>query len=199
MEAFKHGRGTDEEYIEKCKKNFEKHVITIEHECSKVKRYRFSEDGTWCFGMNITCANNMISVNGDCGTLMIEPGYGRCGLAFMLDCCTNTGYFLGKQPYGMGWGDIYMEYDADYAKHLILEHLIDYLELEQEEIDEKMEDVYGLDDGSLLGMSKYYEWCYENDVEEPCSPTIIESSVLNMLAGLHCFIEQYNKMTSREV
>ena len=175
---------TGEEIIKECRNNFDKHELTIIHESISVKRYLFRDPKTWCFGFYLTCADNLIVMNGDTYSLLVEPGYGRDGLAFLRGAIDSYDYFLSKCPLKME----VKEYSHSYAMELLKE------DVENEYISqEQLDDAYGLDEGEFRGEIAYWDFCYEHNLDDPCSPRTYTRTTLNQIAGLRCFIDKYDK------
>lgn len=180
-----------EETIINCKKNFSRHELKVICDNEKVKRFQFRRPDSGCYGFNLTTADNLIVMNGDTYTLIIEPGYGREGLGFLLGSINSLGYFLSKCPF-RSWGkDVLTEFSHDKA----LENLKYYIENEYV-TKEQVDDICGLDDGEWHGEHAYYEFCNKYNIDEPMSPRVLTHTTLNQVAGLRCFAEQYEKFNA---
>lgn len=173
--------------IEKCKENFSDHEIKIIHQSEDFSRIKFSRPNTWMYGMFITTADNLIVVNGDCGTLVLEPGYGRNGLSFLKGSIDSAYYLLGKTPFK----NEIKEYSPEYAKSLLYERLEEYKEEYPEKytkFKKKLKDIH-LDDWD--GEQNYYRFCHENDFDDdPWCPKVLNHFVLNIIAGLKVMVKK---------
>jgi hypothetical protein len=176
------------EIIKEKKKYFERHELTVICNHDKVKRFQFRQPDTGCYGFNLTTADNLIVMNGDCYTLILEPGYGRDGFWFLLGSISRDwGYLLGKCPFRSK--DILTEYSYDQA----MENLKYYVE--NEYITREQADYcYGLDDGEFYGEPAYYKFCLDHDIDEPMSPRALTDTTLLQIAGLQAFADKYEEM-----
>ena len=165
---------------------FKDHQITSVEGTGDITRFRFSGPNRGCYWFDLTCADNLIVMTGDCYSLMIEPGYGRNGLAFLRGSIKSIGYFLGKCPFGK----LLKEYSRDAALKAILHY---------KETDCLTEDQYEdfldrlTDEGEFYDEVKYYELCHDFDIDDPSSPTVLTRQTLTQLAGLQRFVEVYEK------
>ena len=180
----------DKEEIKKKRESFKDHVITEICNSNNVRRYKFANPETWCYGFFVTTADNLIVMNGDCYTLILEPGYGRDGLYFLINNIRRDwDYLLGKCPLRM----TLTEYSYDQA----MENLDYYLENEYI-TKEQYDSAYGLDEGELYSEGKYYEFCHEHYIDDPMSPRRLSSTTLLQIAGLQVFAEKFEQMCNTE-
>ena len=169
---------------------FKKHVLTIIHESDAVKRYQFKQTDTWNCGFNLTCADNLIVMNGDCYTLILEPGHGRCGLAFLRSSVKNVDYFLSKCPLRENLS----EYKYEYALEDVKEYLEDYCDDEEKgaEVFEQFKDDLNSEDGKY-GEFQYYKTCAGmEELDEPPCATRMTGTTKMQIAGLMSFVEAYS-------
>ena len=110
---------------------FKNHKVTVLCNTPEVQMFRCQKPGTWVYGFQVVCADNMICLTGDIDSILIEPGYGRNGTKFLRGSINCEGYFLEKVRNTKN----HTEYDADYAIEY-LQCLIKDTE-EQEEHEEK--------------------------------------------------------------
>jgi len=177
--------------IDDFKKEFIDHEISVIYEGKDVKRYKFQKPGTWQYGFYLTCADNLIAMNGDCYSLMIEPGYNRPGLSFLRCNACNTGYFLEKCRLD---GSL-REFKAKYA----LEDM--KWQLEQEYI---TKDIYAVfeedmpDEDGMYGEVKYRELCSDLEIDEPPAGLRLTTTTIMQLAGLETFVEAYEVYESEK-
>lgn len=169
--------------------NFKNHVLTIIHEHESVKRYQFKQPDTGCYGFNLTCADNLMIMTGDCYTMVIEPGYGRCGLAFLRGSIKSLDYFLGKSPFR----EQMSEYKHEYALEDMKEYIKDYYE---DGYEDKWLDFKGRLNGEdgPYGEASYYEACSYTDIDEPPRARRMTSTTKMQIAGLMAFVEAYEKV-----
>lgn len=127
-------------------------------------------------------------MQGDCYSLLIEPGYDRNGLAFLRGSVKSEGYFLGKCPFN---SDLLTEVKYDTAlENFNSEHVGG--SLTDEELEQITEELNA--DGGIYTEASYYELCSEYNIDEPSSPRVLTSRTKLQLAGLQCFVEAYDKM-----
>lgn len=177
--------------VEKCKKYFDRHEINTIIDQDGVSRFSFRRPDSGMYGFALTCADNLIVMNGDCYSLLVEPGYGRNGLGFLLSnvCRDPFYYFLSKVPLCVK--DSIKEYSPEKAKDNINEYVKEGYITEQD-----LDDWEGHDEGGKYGEFKYYEFCHEKQIDEPSSPYIVDSQTILQIAGLQCFVEQYRKLNN---
>lgn len=168
---------------------FDKHEITVICDTDSIKRFKFSAPDTWCYGFFLTTSDNLIVMNGDIGTLVVEPGYGRDGLAFLRGSLKSTGYFLSKIPYP------FKDATTEYCRKLALEGIKEFFEndyiseAQLKDFEEQLTDDYS---GEYAEM-KYYELCYELKIEEPPRATKRTGQTEVQLLGLEKFLEKLDK------
>jgi len=182
---------SDCERINKFLRNFNNHQITVIHESDKVKRYSFKQPDTGCYGFSLTCADNLIVMTGDCYSLLVEPGYGRDGLAFLRGSINSYGYFLSKCPLNME----IKKYSPERALKLVKEYYKDYLEKDLKE-DELPCDFY---EEGLRGEVAYWDFCHESEIDDPGCPTVYTGQTLLQIAGLMKFVEEYGKLSGERI
>lgn len=170
--------------IEEFKENFKDHEIIVVTDNEHVKKFIFKKPGTGTFEFSLVTADNLIAMTGDCYSLMITPGYGRCGFSFLRGSVNSVGYFLGKCPFNLEL----TKYSYDEAIHNIRTYVEEGY-INQEDLD----DVYNLDEGDLIGENNYYKFCNDHEIYEPSSPRVLTATTLLQLAGLQCFVEKYNE------
>lgn len=173
------------EEVEKCKRLFNNHLITKIADQNGVYRFSYRRPDSGTYGFALTCADNLIIMNGDCYSLLVEPGYGRNGLAFLLSNVTRDPfyYFLSKVPHCVK--DSIKEYSKEKAEQNLREYV-----KEEYITEEDLEDWEDEFEGKY-GEMKYYEFCHEKQIEEPSSPNILDGQTILQIAGLQCFVEQY--------
>ena len=87
---------------EQAIKSFADHKLKIICNTKEVQMFECrNKDGSWCYGFRAVFADNLICMHGDCGELLINPGYNRDGLRWMRGSINSIGYFREKfdQPY----------------------------------------------------------------------------------------------------
>ena len=185
-----HVRDDYEKIINKCKANFENHKIetVLSNDKENVYRFLFRQSDTWCFGMELTFAPNLIVVTGDCGDILLAPGYGRCGLSFLKGSIGSYDYLLGKSPFHGNRNPL-----KDYSYNQAMQNLKYEVECGSITGDD-IEEAHHLDDYYFHGMYHYYEFCHDKEIDEPCSPEVFCHSTLNMIAGLMVFVNKYNEI-----
>ena len=172
--------------IEKYKDHFKNHEITEVINNEQISRHIFKDPDTGTYAFTVTCADNLIIMNGDCYSLYIEPGYGRHGLSFLKSSIESYDYFIGKCPYIENT----TEFDQDYAKQLLTEHLKEFADCDEKPYSKNdIEDLY-LEDDSIHGEVAYYEFCYKHEIYEPFKPRRYKHKTLNQIAGLQVFIKK---------
>lgn len=176
--------------VEKRKEIFSKHEIHTIVDQNGVTRFSFRRPDSGMYGFSLTCADNLIVMNGDCYSLLVEPGYGRNGLAFLLSnvCRDPFYYFLSKVP--NGFRDGLTEYSSEKAE----EHIKYYIEECEYKLD--LSEWVGRGEDGKYGEWKYYEFCHDNNVDEPMDPRILDSQTILQIAGLQCFVEQYKSLNN---
>lgn len=176
------------EEVQKCKKYFDRHQITTVVNESGVSRFIYKRPDSGMYGFSLTCADNLIVLNGDIYTLVVEPGYGRNGLAFLLSHVTRDPfyYFLSKVPYR--FKEALYEFSPEKA-----EENMKYYIKEEYITEEDLDDWSGRGESGRYGEFKYYEFCHEKDIDEPMSPHVVDGQTIMQIAGLQCFVEQYKK------
>ena len=164
---------------------FDNHEIKTVCDHSAVKRFTFRRSDSGEYGFAVTFADNLIVMNGDIGTMVVEPGYGRDGLAFLRGSLKSPSYFLSKVPHEIRQS--MKEYKREYA----IESMREWLEAEyinKKQFEEFCEELC-TEDGTY-GEMKYYELCYEMNIEEPPTPTRLKSQTEIQLVGLEKFLER---------
>lgn len=169
---------------ENFKENFKGHEIIILEDGQYTKHFVFKKGGTGTFSFDLVTAHNLIAMTGDCYSLMITPGYGRCGLAFLRGSINSEGYFLSKCPF--------KEQLTEYSHQEAMHHIRVCVENEQI-TEEDLQDADWVDEDPFWGEFRYYEFCYEKDIDEPASPKVLTETTKLQLAGLQCFVEKYNE------
>lgn len=172
---------------------FKNHELTIIHESKEVKRYQYMQPDTGCYGFSLTCADNLIVMNGDCYTFIAEPGYGRCGLAFLRGSVKSVSYLLSKCPLRKELTEYKYEHALEDMENDLKSGYGDDYEESGKEIFEEFKDGLSDEDGSY-GEMKYWELCSSLDIDEPPYATRMTSTTKMQIAGLMCFVEAYNKM-----
>jgi hypothetical protein len=162
---------------------FEKHQLSVLCDTPAVQRFSFKAKATSEFGFTVTTAENLIVMTGDIGTLIIEPGYGRDGLAFLRKNLKNQGYFLGKAPSEIR--PSLTEFKAQYAIEDLKQCVAD--ESITNEQYESIIDELGSEDGQY-GEIKYWELCSDYNIDEPPSATRLNPQVKLQLEGLAAFL-----------
>lgn len=172
---------------------FKDHEITVIIDTPEIQRFKFSKPGTWMYGFFLTCSDNLIILNGDINTLVVEPGYGRNGLAFLRGSVNSTDYFLGKVPYN--YRESLVEYKQEYAIEDMEEwHQLEYInDAQWEDFKERLSD----EDGQY-GQSKYYELCSRLGIEEPPRATRMSPQTILQVAGLMAFIHKLDKESDKQ-
>ncbi len=205
--------------IEKIKKEtFSNHVVDLEKSemGTAVQTFRFAKPDTGMYSMQITCGVNLITITGDCYSLMVTPGYGRSGLGFLRGSITSVGYFLEKVPYELSEGlkgfsnELATEYIGDHYKckfddedYDFLEDTVQYMydkgtdECVKDELTAALdkyleEEIPSFDNGDVMGLADYYNHCYMLDIDEPSDPTQLKPRVYLQLAGLRAFVEYFD-------
>lgn len=178
-----------EKEIKNKKEYFKDHVVEVIIESEYVKKYKFSNPNSSEYWFDLVCSDNMIAMMGDCYELMVNPGYGRDGLAFLRGSINSYGYFLEKCRYNKGLGDPLTEYSTEEANENIKRYIEDgYITSDDTKY------LYGLDEGQFHGEFRYYEFCSEKQIDEPYSPRVLTSTTMLQIAGLMVFVEKYNEL-----
>ena len=82
----------EREKMDNLEQIFKDHEIEVIVDTPEVQRYKFSKPGTWMYGFFLTFSDNLIVLNGDIGTMIVEPGYGRNGLTFLRGSINSLDY-----------------------------------------------------------------------------------------------------------
>lgn len=177
------------EAIDEYKENFSKHQIFTIHSNDQVQVFLFRKPDSWSNGFQLVCTDNTILMNGDCWSLLIEPGYGRSGLAFLRGSVFDVSYFLSKCPF--------RDEVKEFSRERALEN-IEYYHENEYLTDDQYEDFIErfTDKGEFYDIVSYYELCHEYEIDEPMGVKVLKHRTLNQIAGLQCFVREYEKMIS---
>lgn len=182
-----------------CFKNHEVQILTNnEH----IQQFRFKQPNTGEYMMEILFTGFAIYVSGDCGELVITPGYGR-GIGWFRGSVHNDHYFLQKISRNMK----YMSYDVDEVPKILSTYLYD------------IEDVKGCpeycsyndrlhlftadiltDPDSYYNPDRVYEEWFRRDLgDEPPEVKVLSSHVQCIYAGLKIFADKLDEMDFKKV
>lgn len=88
---------SQEKMTERAIEAFKDHKITVLTNNKNVQAFECRNgDGSWCYGFRVVFSDNLICMYGDCGELVVNPGYGRQGIRWMRGSIKSKGYFFEK-------------------------------------------------------------------------------------------------------
>ena len=196
---------TQQQIREEAKQAFLEHTVNVIENTKNVQVFKFQKPGTWVYGFQLVCADNMICVTGDVYSMLVEPGYGRSGLAWMRGSINSESYFLEKIRITDQYEEFCQEKAAAFLKDRIKEvqdELNDSLEGETDEGEIRLlkntaeEKIESINDIPLdVGPHKFLEECHELELfDETPNVMKLSSETLYQLEGLRAFCRKLDEM-----
>jgi hypothetical protein len=171
----------DKRIREEAAKAFAEHQMQILANSDEVQMFRCQKSGTWCYGFQVVCADNMICLTGDIDSMLIEPGYRRNGTMFMRGSIDSESYFLSKIRHGR---DDHKQFDKDEALSAIAYRRENY-----GDSPEVLEALKGIEEAveDLIGKGaehEFYRLWYEAGLDEAPSPTVLDAGAIYALEAM---------------
>lgn len=169
---------------EEAKQAFLKHEIKIIENTKNVQMFLCANPESWLYKFQLVCADNMICMTGDVYSMLVEPGYGRSGLAWMRGSINSEDYFLEKIRITKDYTEYCPQLARDAVDHLIREA----------GDDEDQTEAFG-EISSDEGEAKFHESWYEySDQDEAPNVRRLTTTTIYQLEGLRWFCKKLDEM-----
>lgn len=129
-----------------------------------------NKNGSWQYGFRVICADNLITMYGDVGELVVLPGYNRDGVRWLRGSIDSKSYFVEKID------GPYRKDDVEFSRENAIDAIFGYIYDDLDEVEEYQQNDLNLLNDCLNDEfeheNQFYEkGYYEYDMDEMPSPT----------------------------